>query len=524
MKGKNLLCLAILATLIVGAMPLSLIPTAKASPTTYYFDPASLHWTSVEHSIGETFNLVIRVDTIPDLYMWVLDVEWDPDAFDLISWTEGMALKQTGATVFTYAAQSDGFLDDLTCASMEGKEAQIPPMTYNDLVTLTFKTEKYIDPSSPTYIRIPWAIWVNVAGQEKTPEIGPPFEFTFEHVLYTTPPVARFSPSTCEYFYVNEPVTFNASLSSPGYDGDEPTPITEYRWDFDGVPGWEVVTSDPVTTWTFDTTGDKSVTLEVYAPGIPPVIGDDYVPTDQETHTIHLIERVLVGIDVYTERNGIGYHVPSDAFGPQEEITVYAKVTYGGEGVAYKPVGFEVKDNNGTVVLTRTVFTDMNGECNFTFRIPWTGMEAEKKFGTWTIYGTVDIAEVRYEDYCRFNFGYIVSILSIRTTDVEGNDKNSFGKGEEVYVELTLRYISFNSKTVYITVTIYDNEGVPIGFMPKPTEVIPPGENPFWNFGILIPYWRFKGVGTVYVNLFTAMPHNGGVPYCPEKSVPITLS
>jgi len=516
MKGKNLLCLAIFEMLVIGLMPLALLPTAKASPTKFYFDPAQKIG---EPPVGGTFTVTIRVDAVPNLYMWVMDIQWDPAIFDLVGDpVEGNAIKASGATLFIPGVITDGYIEGMLCGSLFGEQVSVPPNP-TDLASITFKVKSY---TFGTYIRILNAKWLDVNGVQYQPDVE---DFYFELTPPPpSPPTAAFKPPTCSVFYVDDVITFDASDSLGGYDGDDPTTITEYRWDFDGDLVWDVVESDPITTWSYSAPGDVVVTLEVYAPGVPPNIDPRYVETDQEQHIIHIIERIMVGIDVYTERNGIGYHMPSDAFGPQEEITVFAKVTYGGEGVPYKPVGFEVKDNQGNVVLTRTVFTDMNGECNFTFRIPWTGMQAEQKFGTWTIYGTVDIAEVRYEDYCQFEFGYIVSIKGIRTTDAAGNTKTSFGKGEEVYVEIEMKNISFNSKKATITVTIYDNEGVPIGFMAVEDQTVAPGTSAFWNFGIEIPYWRFKGIGTVYVNIFTAMPQKGGVPYCPEKFTTITLS
>ncbi|MEM2105376.1 MAG: cohesin domain-containing protein [Candidatus Bathyarchaeia archaeon] len=519
MKGKNLLCLAILASLAISIVGIGVMPAkAQYGGESFYFDPASI--IGPPPNVGGTFTVTIHISSpANDLFLWVMDIQWDPEVFELVgNPVEGNAIKASGSTTFLWVDIVEGFIDDLSCMSLFGEGVYIPPNP-TDLVSLTFKVKKYTFGSD---ITIPFARWITSGGEQIEPTIVP---FHFE--LPPPPPsgpTAAFKPPTCSVFYVEDEVTFDASDSTGGYDGDDTTVITEYRWDFDGDLVWDVVTANPVTTWTFDTPGDKDITLEVYAPGIPPNVDPRYVETDRETHTIHIIERISVGIDVYTERNGIGIGMPSDAFGPQEEVTVYAKVSYGGEGVPYKLVGFEVKDNAGNVVLTRQAFTDMDGIATFKFRIPWTGMEAEQKFGTWVIYGSVDIAEQIYTDYCPFEFGYIVSITSIRTTDALGVTKGSFGKGEEVYVDIGLKNISFNSKTVLITVTIYDNEGVPIGFMAVPDQTVASGSSSFWNFGIQIPYWRFKGVGTVYVNLFTNYPQNGGVPYCPEKYAVITLS
>jgi hypothetical protein len=511
MKGKNLLCLAIVMSIALAILPVALV---KASPTKFWLDPPSV--IGPPPNKGDTIHVVLRIDTVPDLFLWVATIEWDPAVFELVDGPdldalanaeEGMTIKQTQPTAFMAAGYYDGKIDQLTCTSL-GAGVSVPPNP-TDMAHMYFKVKDY---SFGTYINITFARYVDTIGTEHTPDVEPLY---FELLPPTpTPPTAAFEPPTCNVYYIGDVITFNATASIGGYDGDNSTTITEYRWDFNGDLMWDDY--GMVVYHSFDTVGDKNITLEVYAPGIPPYIDIRYYETDRESHVIHIIEKILIGIDVYTARNGIGAGMPSDAYGPQEEVTVFAKVTYGGEGVAYKPVAFEVKDNNGEAVLTRTVFTDMYGDCNFTFRIPWTGMEAESKFGTWTIFGSVDIAEVTYTDYCEFEFGYKVSILSVATTDALDIPKGTFLKGELVYVELQLKNICFGSKNVYITATIYDNEGVPIGFMSVPSQTVPPGTSPYWNFGIQIPYWRFKGQGTVYVDIFDKMPQNGGTPYCPE--------
>jgi len=516
MKAKNLLCLAILASLVMGLLPLT-----RANPSTFYFDPASK--TFPPGNIGDTITLTVRIDTpTADLFLWVMDVAWDPAIFTFVSQTEGMAIKTSGATLFIPGdASVPGLLNDITCGSQFGSGVNIPPNP-TDLVVLQFRVDGYTDPLTPTQITIPFASWLTSAGVETSPATVP-FSFLFPPPP-PTGPTAAFTPATGAVFYVGDIITFDASASSGGYDGDDPTPITEYRWDFDGDLIFDTVTGSPTTTFSYGSPGSPVVTLEVYAPGIPPDIDPRYVDTDRETHTINIIPVPIgPGLDVYTERGGIGPGLPSDAFGPQEEVTVYALVTWNNDPVVNKFVGFEVKDNAGNVIATRTAPTDMSGIATFNFRIPWTGLEAETRFGTWRVFGSVDLAEQIATDVVPFLFGYLLDITGLRTTDAAMVTKTTFLKGEILYVEVTLTNIMFISKIATITATVYDDAGVPIGFAMAAGMSVPPGPSNVWNFGITIPYWRFKGVGRVYVNVFTAMPQSGGVPYCPEDSAIFTL-
>jgi hypothetical protein len=520
MKVKYLLCLAVAMSLVITMLPLGLV---KAVPK-FYLDPPTV--IAPPPSVGGTLHVVLRTDAIPDLFLWVATIEWDPAVFQLVDGPdpdllatpeEGATIKQTQPSFFTWTSLSAGKIDALTCTSL-GVGVSVPPNP-TDMAHLYFQV---LSSSFGTYISITFARYIDTGSVEYEPNTEPLY---FELIPPPpTDPTAAFTPAPESVFYEGVPVDFNAAASTGGYDGDDFTTITSYSWDFDGDGIFDELNNTGPTTSHVYTADTYYVTLEVYAPGIPPSIDPRYNATDTETHKIY-IQVIPVGpnLDVYTERNGVGHGVPSDAFGPQEEVTLYAKVTYNSDPVANKLVAFEVKDNAGIPILTSTAPSNLDGIATTSFRIPWTGMEAETKFGTWCVYGAVDIAEQVATDYCPFEFGYIVSILSVETTDALEVSKGTFLKGEDLHVRVQLKDISYNSKTVLVTVTVYDDCGVPIGFVMIPSVLVPPGTSFFFDFGILIPYWRFKGTGRVYVNIFTAMPQSGGIPYCPEGSTIFTL-
>jgi len=515
MKAKNLLCLAILTSLVLGMIPLG------RAQSSFYFDPASM--TAPPPNVGDTITLTIRISSpTADLFLYVMDVAWDPAVFAFVSQAAGGAL-DTGPGSYLFIPGdlfTPGLLNDVTVGSQTGTGVSIPPQP-NSLLVLQFRVLGFTDPVLGSDITIPFARYLDTPGNEYVPPTSP-FHFMYRPPPPTSP-IAAFTPPSSTVAYVGTPVHFDGTGSTQGYDPD-PTPITDYAWNFgDGSPIVHGATQD----YSYSTPGDYSVTLTVTAPGVPPTdprYGTTVPDFDTETHIIHIIP-VPIGpaIDVYTERNGIGPGVASDAFGPQEEITIYALVTWNLDPVANKLVAFEVKADNGTVIMTRTAASNMDGIATVTMRIPWTGMEAEQWFGQWTIYGAVDLAEQIVTDYCPFLFGYLLQTTGLRTTDAMMVTKTTFLKGESLFVEVTINNISFNSKIATITVTVYDDAGVPIGFNMVPGTAVPPGSSMVWNFDITIPYWRFKGVGRVYVNIFTAMPQVGGVPYCPEASTLFTL-
>jgi len=109
------------------------------------------------------------------------------------------------------------------------------------------------------------------------------------HMSEYGPPRAHFSENP-ENPCVGETVTFNASLSRGGYDGDNSTRITEYRWDFNGDGTIDRIKNDPITTYTYTKKGKYNVTLTVFAPGIPPTIHSGYVNTDTMWHIKTVVE------------------------------------------------------------------------------------------------------------------------------------------------------------------------------------------------------------------------------------------
>lgn len=162
--------------IIIGAMIIIGLPSLIYS-TTFYFDPRLI--TAPPPNIGDTFSVTIRVDSVPDLFTWVMDIQWEPTIFDLVgNPIEGNAIKASGPTFFTWTSITDGFIDDLMCGSMFGAEVSVPPNP-DDLVRLIFRVQTYTG-STPTQITMPWAVWLNANGDEKIPFLLP---FTF---LYPT--------------------------------------------------------------------------------------------------------------------------------------------------------------------------------------------------------------------------------------------------------------------------------------------------------------------------------------------------
>jgi len=242
--------------------------------------------------------------------------------------------------------------------------------------------------------------------------------------------------------------------------------------------------------------------------------------------TVYFRVRGLM-IDVYTQQpdpySGKGPHQPSDAFGPQEEVILYAYVTFDLEPVAFKMVAFEVRDPLGGTFY-RENNTDENGIATVRFRIPWQGMEAEQLFGTWHIRAWVEVIGDVAEDTLTFLFGWIIETREFKTVDAAGQSKTNFMRGEHIFFNITVFNISYFSKIASFTIVAYDLTGVPIGHMILRGWLVPSGSFKIFIVDLLIPQWAMLGSGLVFTNAYTELPQNNGVPYCPEKSVPFMIN
>jgi hypothetical protein len=84
-------------------------------------------------------------------------------------------------------------------------------------------------------------------------------------------------------------------------------------------------------------------------------------------------------------------------------------------------------------------------------------------------------------------------------------------------------------KEVTFIFVVYDDCDVPIGQVIYNTtvaggEYCSPNEDMILINELLhLPQWTYVGLGKVYVNAFTRLPQDCGVPYCPEVSYEFVL-
>jgi len=529
MKGEKILSLAIVLSIVLAALPIMAVKAVPPTTVEVFFENG-LH--EITKAPCNQFIVTIKIFDAPAMDFWDMEIHWDPAVLELSTGTtndvvQGGFMSAFGSTVFALQNPDNvaGILPDIACGFLSGG----PASGTGILMTIAFHAKATGDsaitiwlPAVESYL-LNGAALVPFTAVDGIVHVPPP---------PATPPVAVITtPADGAQVPVCNDVLLDGSLSTNGFDTLPPPgevcPIIDWMWTVDFHNGTIIELHDAHQSFHCDGPGLVTITLTVTAPDPHQPSAPGYVPTDSETITILQVAPSLgAAIDVYTARGGIGIFDDatdgpypfywSDAYGPQEEVCVFAKVTYNDEPVEYKPVIFEVIDALGNARDFRTAFTDANGIANACFRIPWQGSEAEALFGNWSIFAGVSISEVVVHDVVKFKFGYILSIRGIAV------DPMSLYKGETMTIDVDIQSISMTPHDTVLTITAADECGVPIG-LAYALFTVDPEDGFSAGHTITIPQWAYVGMGTIYVNLLTGWPMNGGVPYCPEETAPFIV-
>jgi hypothetical protein len=256
-------------------------------------------------------------------------------------------------------------------------------------------------------------------------------------------------------------------------------------------------------------------------------------------------QKVLgLSIDLYTQYpypyGGQGGNMTSDSFGPQQQVELFALVTYNEFPVQQKLVGFEIfhhpTNGNPDYIFTREGTTDSVGIAHVSFRLPWPCADPVGDiFGWWYVNATVEVAEQVVVDQLRFWVWWPVQVISIepKFTTITQNKY----QGSEDAMNFTMQIITYHlePQDLLLTGTVYDElgfyiggawRGVTLGWLPPVMPVYPPDMAPgdptpgtdSWDFSVPLITNAVVGKGIIYGNAFNNWPWYGGVPYCPEVS------
>jgi hypothetical protein len=223
----------------------------------------------------------------------------------------------------------------------------------------------------------------------------------------------------------------------------------------------------------------------------------------------------------------------ADAYEPQEFVKLYAYLSYNEYPEQNKIITFEIHgpcNQYDNITIFRTAITNATGVATINFTIPHPCTELEDKvFGKWVCWQSAQVKDPwepdRYrkvEDVLLWDVGWKVELLEVAVVE-------PVWPCAELEITIWYKNIAQVPMWVVFTYTIFDTLLDPIGELVT-GDWVPAGEycHPYYDnltVWIHIPKWAHVGpFASVYVNAFTALPMQCGLPYCPEVSVLFTIS
>jgi len=214
-------------------------------------------------------------------------------------------------------------------------------------------------------------------------------------------------------------------------------------------------------------------------------------------------------IDLFTQKepfSGKGPNVPSDVFGPEEVVILYALVKYNEYPQQNLVVTFYIKgpDNSS---FSRTATTNASGIASINFTIPHKCPPHENEtFGEWFSMASVLIGDNVYRDTLTFKVDWIVKLISVRTIDSNFTYRKNFGITGDVGLEIALQNVAMTYKNVTLGIVVQDELNVPISSLEiKDFEMPPNGKTILLYCKLNIPKWAHVGVARIFVSAFTAL-------------------
>lgn len=333
--------------------------------------------------------------------------------------------------------------------------------------------------------------------------------------------------------------------STPGPPGSW---IVSWTWVITGPADGFGPLYEPDTWFHCNGSGTVTVTLTVVNNfGLPSSV----------TKYIEQIEVEGCRLDVYTAPNrfcnqttpnvGLGIGENCDAFSPGVNMTIYVNVTYNGKPVMHVFVGIEVLlelreisqyperiyEPVNECIAYRVAETDKYGIAKTWLRIPHPCKPENSTFGKWLVIAKAKVQDVVQTDIMRFDVGWVITLHEVWPLKEQ---EGIWERADKFYApcdwmgfEIELKNIMWINKSLTLVAVVYDDCDVPLGQYIFRT-IIEGGEWCKPNTvkvviapAIHLPQWTYVGFGKVYVTAFTLLPHECGIPYCPEIGKEFTL-
>ncbi len=223
-------------------------------------------------------------------------------------------------------------------------------------------------------------------------------------------------------------------------------------------------------------------------------------------------------IDAFTLKdphNAKGANLPSDAFSPDEDIQIFAKLSYNEFPISHYLISFEISGPPNAVQNVTHLYTGQTNDSGMT----QTPTFRETLFGEWTVLAIAQVGNgVTVNDSLAFRFDWIIRTTSLTTTDESFNNQTVFARGSNVMIEVTLLNIAMNDRNTTLSLEILDSLGLNINSAKTVVSVPANGTLTPYHFLLRIPENATNGVANIYVNAYKVAFDSGGIPYCPQIS------
>lgn len=234
-------------------------------------------------------------------------------------------------------------------------------------------------------------------------------------------------------------------------------------------------------------------------------------------------------LDLFTGKepnDGRGPNMPSDSYGPEESVILYALVTYDNAPIRSVPVAFHVVlPSNASFSLSTLTNATGIAATSLTILMPPVDANESDIFGEWSVAANAVVNSTPIQDTLTFRVDWIVKLLSVKTIDEELGYRTSFGRGGDVGLEVVLRSIALTVKTATIAIVIQDVFNAPVSYTEIDDFKLQPNEKLVYvYFKLRIPSWVIPGNSTIYVSALTSPASSSGVPYCPSISTHFSVS
>lgn len=207
--------------------------------------------------------------------------------------------------------------------------------------------------------------------------------------------------------------------------------------------------------------------------------------------------------------------VTTDKLSYNQGDMVTTTATLGGTSSSQN-IAISVIDPSGNIMVSRVLSTSYQGISSIQFKIP----EAAQ-IGTYQVVATSSASGNNLKQTSQFTVSsqYAVSIVSVQSTDQQGNPIHSFTRGGTGYVKVVL--LGQSNQNGLTTINLFDADSASIGIGSLKGSISSGQSEIVLSFSI--PKDAVVGTANIYADVFSDYPSKGGTPLTSEISSTVEI-